>query len=81
MKLLDIGHRLVAGGLMLATVGGFGALYQGYSSWAAHMRKLKAALAESNAAAAAAEEELLAAAESAAMAASPSASAASGKLA
>jgi hypothetical protein len=51
MKLLDIGHRLVAGGLMVATVGGFGALYSGYASWSAHMRKLKAALAESAAAA------------------------------
>ena len=45
MKLLDIGHRLVAGGLMVATVGGFGALYSGYASWSAHMRKLKTALA------------------------------------
>ena len=51
MKLLDIGHRLVAGGLMVATVGGFGALYSSYASWSAHMRKLKAALAESAAAA------------------------------
>ena len=53
MKLIDIGHRVVAGGLMLSTAGGFAALYSGYLSWSAHMRALKAALAEAGAAAAA----------------------------
>jgi hypothetical protein len=45
MSVLDVIHKVLAGSLMLATIGGFAALGWSYSSWSQHIRVLKSNLA------------------------------------
>ena len=45
MTVLDVIHKVFAGSLMLATIGGFATLGWGYSAWSQHIRVLKSNLA------------------------------------